>query len=202
MESLTARQQEVFDFVTHCIQERGYPPTMREIAGHIGTSGTISAQRHLEALERKGYIKRSAGSSRGIELINMAQSSIIPIVGVVRAGPLQLAIEDVEGYCAVDSSWAREKGMFLLRVRGDSMVDAHILDGDLALIRPQQVAENGEIVVAMVNGEATLKRFYREGDGSIRLQPENSDMKPIVVLKGETDMVIIGKLLRTIRCFE
>jgi repressor LexA len=202
MESLTTRQQEVLDFVTRNIGERGYPPTLREISRHIGTSGTISAQRHLEALERKGFIRRTAGSSRGIELVHSARASTLPIIGTVRAGAPQLAVEDIEGYCAVDTTWARVDGAFFLRVRGDSMVDAHILDGDLALVRPQREARNGEIVVALVDGEATLKRFFREKDGSIRLQPENSSMEPIVVREGEAEAVIIGRLLRTVRSYE
>lgn len=202
MEPLTKRQQEVLDFVTRNIGGRGFPPTLREISSHINTSGTISAQRHLEALERKGYIRRTAGSSRGIELVCSARSSSVPIVGVVRAGAPQLAVEDIEGYCAVDSAWARDEGAFFLRVRGDSMVDAHILDGDFALIRPQRTARNGEIVVALVDGEATLKRFFREKDGSIRLQPENSSMEPIVIREGRGEAVIIGRLLRTVRSYE
>lgn len=202
MDSITPRQQQVLDFVVQHINKRGYPPTLREISRHIGTSGTISAQKHLEALERKGYIRRIAGSSRGIELARSARASTLPIVGTVRAGALQLAVEDIEGYCAVDATWARDDGAFFLRVRGDSMVDAHIVDGDLALIRPQKVARSGEIVVALVDGEATLKRFFREMDGSIRLQPENTGMEPIVVREGEAEAVVVGKLVRTVRSYE
>jgi repressor LexA len=201
MECLTARQQEVLDFVTRNIMERGCPPTLREISRDIGTKGTISAQRHLEALERKGFIRKTAGSSRGIELVRSVRASTLPIVGTVRAGAPQLAIEDIEGYCAIDSTWAKDDGAFILRVQGDSMVDAHILDGDLALIRPQQTARNGEIVVVLVDGEATLKRFFKEKDGSIRLQPENSAMEPIVVREGRAEAAIVGKLLRTIRSY-
>lgn len=202
MEALTSRQQEVLTFVTRHLREHGYPPTLREISRHIGTSGTISAQRHLEALERKGFVRRRAGSSRGIELVGSARASTLPIVGTVRAGAPQLAAEDIEGYCAVDATWAKDQDEFFLRVRGDSMVDAHIMDGDLALIRPQVRARNGEIVVALVDGDATLKRFFRERDGSIRLQPENSGMEPIIVREGEAEAVIVGKLLRTIRSYE
>jgi repressor LexA len=202
METLTSRQQEVLDYVTRHIEERGYPPTLREISRHIKTSGTISAQKHLEALERKGYIRRIAGSSRGIELVHSARSTSLPIVGTVQAGLPQLAVENIEGYCAIDASWVKNERCFILRVKGDSMVEAHILNGDLALIRPQQVARNGEIVVALIDGEATLKRFYREKDGSIRLQPENQALMPIIIREGEAEAVILGKLLRTVRSYD
>jgi repressor LexA len=194
---LTDRQQQVLDFVTSCINKNGCPPTLREISHHIGTAGTISAIKHLEALEKKGCIHRREGS-RGITIVGRTGSIAVPIVGRVKAGQPSLAFEDIEGYYNVDLSWVNEKGCFFLRVDGDSMIDAHILDGDLMLIRPQQSADNGQIVVAMVDGDATLKRFYRERD-HIRLQPENSTMAPIIINQGQAETVIIGKLLKTIR---
>jgi repressor LexA len=199
MEQLTERQQQVLDFITGYLDLHGCPPTLREISEHIGTKGTATAIVHLEALERKGYLSRREGSSRNISLVGRSNGSIsVPIVGRVRAGQPTHAIEDIEGYYNVDLSWVNERGCFFLRVEGDSMVDAHILDGDLVLIRPQQTAESGQIVVAMVDGEATLKRFYLEKD-SIRLQPENAAMEPIIIRAGEAETVIVGKLLKTIR---
>jgi repressor LexA len=111
-------------------------------------------------------------------------------------------MENIEEYCATDPAWLKGEGCFYLTVRGDSMIGAHICNGDLALIRPQETAENGEIVVALIDGEATLKRFYRERDGSIRLQAEYSGFAPILIAAGEAETVLVGKLLRTVRCYE
>ncbi|MDD2309945.1 MAG: transcriptional repressor LexA [Desulfuromonadaceae bacterium] len=198
MQPLTDRQQQVLDFITSYFDRYGSPPTLREISGHIGTKGTATAIAHLEALERKGYLSRREGSSRSISLAGRSGSVAVPIIGRVRAGQPTAATEDIQGYCSVDTSWVNEQGCFFLRVEGDSMIGAHILDGDLVLIRPQQSAENGQIVVAMIDGEATLKRFYREKD-QIRLQPENSTMEPIIIRAGEAETVIVGKLLKSVR---
>ena len=180
MENLTKRQQQVLDFVTRCIDTLGAPPTLREISAHIGTRGTVTTLHHLQAIEKKGYLRRREGSSRGIVLTGKAGKSevlvSIPIVGTVSAGLPQPAVESIEGYCAISTEWVKGDGCFFLKVRGDSMIDVHIMDGDLALIRPQPTAENGEIVVALIDGAATLKRFYHEGD-HIRLQPENRLME-------------------------
>jgi repressor LexA len=199
MQELTDRQRQVLDFVASYLDEHGCPPTLREISNHIGTKGTATAIVHLEALERKGYLNRREGSSRNISIVGRGGGSVsVPIVGRVHAGQPTPAIEDIEGYYNVDMSWVNERGCFFLRVEGDSMIDAHILDGDLVLIRPQQTAENGQIVVALIDGEPTLKRFYKEKN-HIRLQPENSSMKPIIIKPGDAETVIVGKLLKTIR---
>src|ERR1039457_3892975 len=181
MENLTSRQKQVLDFVARHIDGHGYPPTLREISREIGTSGTVSAIHHLEALERKGYIRRESGSSRGIILVREPQPEFvsIPIAGTVRAGLPALAVEEIEGYYPLEKTQLRG-GAFFLRVKGDSMVDDAIIDGDLALIHPQETADNGDIVVALVAGGATLKRFYRER-GRIRLQPGNRTMAPIII---------------------
>lgn len=198
MQLLTERQQRVLDFIVTSHARAGCPPTLREISDSIGTKGTATAIAHLDALERKGYINRRGGS-RGIMLVNRPPVSIpVPIVGTVRAGVPEPAVENLQGHYSIDPSWLRGEGCFFLRVKGDSMIDAHILDGDLALIRPQPTAENGEIVVAVVDGEATLKRFYRE-IGRIRLQPENSAMQPIIIRDGDAETVVAGKLLRIVR---
>ena len=201
MEPLTERQQQVLDYISSYIDQFGCPPTLREISEHIGTAGTVSAIRHLEALERKGYVSRR-DRSRGISLTNRTSGSVaVPIVGTVRAGMPELATEDIIGFCQIDTSWLKGRDNFILKVKGNSMQDAGIYDGDYAIIRPQATAENGEIVVALIDGEATLKRFYREQD-HIRLQPENSAMQPIIVRSGEADTMIAGRLIKTVRFFD
>ncbi|MBW2688569.1 MAG: repressor LexA, partial [Deltaproteobacteria bacterium] len=175
MSQLTARQQQVYDFLVAYISASGYPPTLQEIAQHLHVSGNLGVLRHLKALERKGMITRTPGSSRSIALVGLAKSDSItlPLIGTVRAGLPQLAGEEIEAHLAVDSSLVKGKDSFLLRVRGNSMIEVHIMPGDLVVVRPQTTAENGEIVVALIDGEATLKRFYHEGE-EIRLKPENS----------------------------
>ncbi len=199
MENLTDRQKQVLDFITDYLEIHGYPPALRDIAAHLGINGTFGVMKHLDALEKKGYLRRGSGNSRGIALVHVFQTLSLPIVGVVRAGGLQPAIEDIDGYFAVDKAHLKE-GTFFLRVKGDSMVNAAILDGDLALIRPQPTAVNGDIVVAMIEGEATLKAFYRE-KGHIRLQPRNPNMEPIIVEDGQ-EVTIIGKVVGVFRSIE
>lgn len=199
MEPLTERQQQVLDFITTYLDTHGCPPTLREISEHINAKGTVTAIRHLDALEQKGYIQRREGSSRSIVVAGRGTGSVsVPIVGRVRAGQPTLAVEEIEGYCSLDKSWVPDKGCFFLRVVGESMIEDHILDGDLALIRPQVTADDGDIVVAMIEDEATLKRFFREEKmGKIRLEARNPDY-PSYVYAPE-DVSIIGKLLKTIR---
>lgn len=201
MEELTPRQRQVLAFVTGFIDANGYPPTLREIARHLEVNGTFGVMRHLDALEKKGYLTKTAGSSRGIVLAGRTSSVSLPIVGVVRAGLPEPAMEDIEGYFAIDSSQLRSGGAFFLRVKGDSMIGASILEGDLALVRPQPSAENRDIVVAMVDGEATLKRFFRER-GRIRLQAANPNYDDIIVRPGKGDVVIVGKVVGIYRPLE
>lgn len=201
MEDLTPRQRQVLDFVAACLDRRGYPPTLREIAAHLGIRGTLGAAKHLDALERKGLIRKSPGSSRGLALTGRGAPAVtLPIVGTVRAGAPQPALEEIEGHFAVDPG-QRHGGAFFLRVKGNSMIGAGILDGDLALVRPQPTAVNGEIVVALIDGEATLKRFFRE-PGRIRLQPENPLLAPIVVRPGDGNVVLVGKVVGLFRSLE
>ncbi|UFS69872.1 transcriptional repressor LexA [Geomonas sp. RF6] len=201
MEQLTSRQQQVLDIITEYFNEYGYPPSLRDIGKKLSVSGTLGVMKHLEALEKKGYIRRHEGSSRGISLVQQAQGTALPIVGTVRAGALHPAFEDIQGYFAVDQSQLRGGGSFFLRVKGDSMIHAHIKEGDLALVRPQPTAANRDIVVAMVEGEATLKRFYREGR-QIRLQPENPNYSAIIVKEGEGEVSIVGKVVGIYRQME
>jgi repressor LexA len=202
MDQLTDRQQQIFDYITDYLDDNGYPPTVREISGKIGVNGTATAIKHLVALERKGYIQRRMGHSRSINLCNRGPGAVsVPVVGRVKAGQPMPAVEDIEGYYSLDLSWIHGDNCFFLRVEGDSMIGAHILDGDLALIRPQRTAENGQIVVALIDGEATLKRFYLEKD-LIRLQPENPAMEPIIIRPGEAEMVVVGRLLKIVRNYK
>jgi repressor LexA len=216
MENPTPRQQQVFDYITERIEAHGYPPTLREIASHLGVTGTVSAIHHLAALERKGYLRRESGSSRGITLTKKTDSPgkvketsrtitsvSLPILGTIRAGMPEPAIEDILGHYNIDPSWVKGDDCYFLRVKGSSMIEAGILDGDLAIIHPQPTAENGQIVVAMVNGEATMKRFFR-GVDHIRLQPENSAMEPIIIRQGEGDgaVIVMGRVLKSIHFFD
>ena len=201
MQELTARQQQVLNFITCHIDNNGYPPSQREIAAHLQVSGTLPVSKHLIALEKKGYIKRDA-VNRGIALTtSLSRSSSLPIVGIVRAGHLSPAIEDIQGYFSVDQGAVKGRDCFFLRVSGDSMLGAGIFDGDLALVRPQPVDVNKDTVVAMVDGEATLKWFYKELD-HIRLQPANPNMKAIIVRPGDGEVTIIGKVIGVYRRLE
>jgi repressor LexA len=196
---LTQRQRQVLEFVTTFADRNGYPPSQREIAGHLKVSGTLPVMKHLDALERKGYIRREGSVNRGITLVTpKSRSTSLPIVGTVRAGQLSTAIEDIQGYFSVDHVAVAGAGCFFLRIKGDSMINAGILDGDLALVRPQATAGKKDVVVAMVDGEATVKWFYKEHD-HIRLQPANPAMEPILVYPEDGDVAIIGKVIGVYR---
>ncbi|MEI9479120.1 MAG: transcriptional repressor LexA [Deltaproteobacteria bacterium] len=200
---LTRRQKEVLDFLKNFIMGRGFPPTLREIASHLGVKGPKGPQKALRILERKGYLRRVPGGSRALEIIGGSPGQAwevlsVPIVGRVRAGEPILAIENVEGYIRLDRSLLSSEDVFLLRVQGDSMVEAHIQDGDFALVKPQPNAENGEIVVALIEDEATIKRIFKKRD-LIRLEPANPAMEPIVVKKGEKRVKIVGKVVGIFR---
>jgi repressor LexA len=203
MSPVTERQQQVYDFLVAFLAANGYPPTLQEIAKHLHVSGNLGVLRHLKALEREGLITRNPGSSRSIALVGRSEkgSMTLPLVGTVRAGLPQLAREEIEAHIAVDSSLVKSKDSFLLRVKGDSMIEAHIVEGDLAVVRPQSTAENGEIVVALIDGEATLKRFFRAGD-HIRLQPENASLQPIIVPADTREVIIVGKVTGLCRVLE
>jgi len=218
MKELTVRQRRVYDFIVAFSSRHGYPPTMREIAAHLGVNGNLGVIKHLAALEKKGCIVRSAGSSRGIRVISTAAgypesqeriftgnddefAVFLPVVGSVRAGMPQPPLEDIQEYYSIDRNVARSGGTFFLQVKGDSMINAAIRDGDLALIRPQETARNRDIVVALVDGEATLKRFYSE-KRQIRLQPENPNYEPIIITAGSRDVAIVGKVVGIYRNLE
>ena len=200
---LTLTQKKVLDFLVHHLREKGFPPTLREIASHFGLKGPKAPQKTIAILERKGYLRRIPGGSRAIEILggspfHAGQILSLPIVGRVRAGEPILAIENIEGYINLDKSLVSSEDVFLLRVQGDSMIEAHIQDGDFALVKPQPNAENGEIVVALIEDEATIKRIFMKKD-LIRLEPANPSMEPIVVRKGEKKISIVGKVVGVFR---
>jgi len=200
---LTATQEKVFNFLKDYLLEKGFPPTLREIASHFGLRGPKAPQKTLTILERKGYIRKVPGVSRAIEILDYPQFSLthilsVPIVGKVKAGEPILAVENIEGYINLDRSLISSRDVFLLRVVGDSMIDAHIQDGDFALVKPQPHVENGEIVVALIEDEATIKRIFQKRD-LIRLEPANPKMEPIVVKKGEKKVTIVGKVVGIFR---
>ena len=200
--ALTHKQRRILDYIEDTIRTTGYPPTIRQIGDEFGIRSTNGVRRHLIALEKKGYIRRRSRISRGIEILGRSpilspNSNIveIPIIGRVAAGSPILAEENIEGNITVDKGLVKSDEAFALRVKGDSMADAGIYDGDFVIVRPQMTAENGDIVVALVDDEeVTVKRFYKEKD-KIRLQPANSHMQPIL-----TDEVrILGKITGLMR---
>jgi repressor LexA len=201
-EQLTSNQHKVLDFLNSYIRKKGFPPTLREIASNFGLKGPRAPQKSLAILERKGFIRRIPGGSRAIEVRDilpaLGKTLSVPIVGRVRAGEPILAVENIEGYLNLDRSLVSSGDVFLLRVQGDSMIEAHIEDGDFALVRSQSDAENGEIVVALIEDEATIKRIFKKRD-LIRLEPANPTMEPIVVKKGDKRVAIVGKVIGVFR---
>ena len=208
---LTSRQREILDWIKAFQGREGMPPTVREIGAAFGMRSTGSVRTHLQALRRKGWLgEKRPGRHRGMGVLHSRLRiektpprggglRQVPILGRVAAGPLLLAEENLEGSLSLDPALLPRSGeVFALRVRGDSMVGAGILDGDLALVRRQETAEAGEIVVAMLDGEATVKRFRPEGD-RIVLEPENPALRPIVVEPGSGEFRILGRLAGVVR---
>ncbi len=207
---LTKRQQEIFDFIKRYSARYGYPPTVRDIGKAVGLASSSTVHQHLANLEKIGLLRRDPSKPRAIELLDRAvqgavqevrnivrPSDGLPLVGSVAAGQPVLAEENIEEYVVVPDQAGGERGEYLLRVRGDSMKNAAILEGDVVVVRPQETAEDGEIVVALVGEEATVKRYFREAD-HVRLQPENETMEPI----RSREVRVLGKvvgLMRTMR---
>jgi repressor LexA len=191
----TERQRRILEVIRAFTAEHGYPPSVREIGQRVGLSSSSTIHAHLKALERHGLISRDPTKPRALRSADVPEALVVPILGRVAAGVPITAQEDIEGEFLLPTDFApRASNAFMLRVRGDSMVDAAILDGDLILVRPQRTADNGEIVVAMLDGEATVKRFYREAQ-RVRLQPENAAMAPIYA----SDVEIIGRVDAVVR---
>ena len=197
---LTDRQKQIYEFLSVTVREKGYAPSIPEIGQRFKIASTRGVFDHLQALERKGYIKRVG--KRAIEIVSQSgrsalpQAKEIPIVGRVRAGAPVLAEENIEGFLTVGNEIARGTETFALKVKGDSMIDDGILEGDHVIIRQQHTAENGDIVCALIGNEATLKRFQRKGN-QITLKPANPKYEPIIVSKGE--FRILGKATGVIR---
>jgi repressor LexA len=193
----TERQRRILEVIRTFTAEHGYPPSVREIGELVGLSSSSTIHAHLKALERRGLISRDPTKPRALRsgAMPVADALVVPVLGRVAAGVPITAQEDIEGDFVLPSAFVPHgSDGFMLRVQGDSMVDAAILDGDLIFVRPQPSAENGEIVVAMLDGEATVKRFYRE-PGRIRLQPENQRMAPIYA----SDVEIVGRVEAVVR---
>ncbi|UCD63670.1 MAG: transcriptional repressor LexA [Candidatus Zixiibacteriota bacterium] len=197
---LTEKQRQVLEFIRRHVSTRGSSPTIREIGKHMGITSTNGVRLHLTALIKKGYLKKQQYIARGLELASPAVTAIkeMPLVGSVPAGVPIDAIENIEGQIAVDSSFAPRGDSFTLKVLGDSMRDAGILDGDIVVVQKQQVARKGDIVVAIIGDEATVKRYHPDGR-QVRLLPENDAYEPIIVDRRSKDFRIAGKVVGLMR---
>ncbi len=207
MKELTRRQKEVLDFISETTEKNGFPPTIREIGKKFRIASTNGVRAILSALSAKGYIRRKPLLSRGIEVLRSVSSSIgrvkpalvsVPLLGRISAGLPVLAVENVEGSIGIDKTLFPGDGIFFLKVVGDSMRDAGILNGDYVLAQQQNTADKGEIVVAMIGDEATVKRYFPEKN-KVRLEPANPEYGPIVVEKRTPDFFIAGKVIGLLR---
>ncbi len=201
-EKTTAKQQEILDYIKNEILKKGYPPTVREICETVGLKSTSSVHSHLETLEKNGYIRRDPTKPRAIEICDdgfqMLRTEMVslPVIGNVAAGLPILAEENIESYFPVPADVVPKGESFILNVHGDSMINAGIFDGDRVFVNTCSTAENGSIVVALIDDSATVKTFYKE-DGHIRLQPENDSMAPIIV----NDCQILGRVFGIFRFY-
>ena len=199
---ITAKQQEILEYIKQEILQRGYPPAVREICDAVKLKSTSSVHAHLETLEKNGYIRRDPTKPRAIEIVddtfNLQRREMVnvPIVGQVAAGQPILATENIENYFPIPMEMMPNAQTFMLRVKGESMINVGIFDGDLILVQQQSTARDGDIVVALVDDSATVKTFYKK-NGYIRLQPENDTMEPILV----PDVIILGKVFGVFRLF-
>lgn len=196
MKPLTKSQQKVYDYISSCAQESRVP-SVREICAATGLKSTSTVHLHLKTLEERGLIEREKGFNRCIRLSGDEKATRIPVLGRVTAGMPILAVEDIESYIPISESLRRGREMFALRVVGESMLNAGIYDGDIVIVHRTPVANNGDIVVAMIEDEATVKRFYKE-DGHFRLQPENDAYEPIFA----DEVVLLGKVAALYRTFD
>ena len=200
---ISKKQQEILDYIKNEILNRGFPPAVREICEAVHLKSTSSVHSHLEALEKNGYIRRDATKPRAIEIIddqfNLTRREVVnvPLVGTVAAGQPILAVENIEAYFPTPAEFMPNAQSFMLKVKGDSMINAGIFDGDQVLVKQQSTAENGDMVVALVEDSATVKTFYKE-DGYYRLQPENDQMDPIII---HGDLQILGKVFGVFRFY-
>lgn len=202
LEKISDKQKEILEFIKSEILNRGYPPSVRDICEGVHLKSTSSVHAHLETLVRKGYIRRDPAKNRAIEIIDDSfglqrrEMVNVPLVGRVAAGEPILAVENIETYFPVPAEYMPNKQSFMLKVKGESMINAGIFDGDNILVEQQSDASNGDMVVALIDDSATVKTFYKE-NGHIRLQPENDTMDPIIV----PDCEILGKVFGVFRFF-
>lgn len=203
---ITDKQREILEYIKNEILNRGFPPSVREICEAVKLKSTSSVHAHLETLEKNGYIRRDPTKPRAIEIIddnfNLTRRELVnvPIVGTVTAGEPILAVENIEGYFPISPEFLKNKQTFMLKVRGESMINAGIYSGDYILVEETPVASDGEIIVALVEDSVTVKRFYKEED-HFRLQPENDAMEPILVPM-DTTFSIVGKVIGLFRIFK
>ena len=201
---ITPKQQEILDYIKNEILNRGFPPAVREICEAVNLKSTSSVHSHLEALEKNGYIRRDATKPRAIEIIddnfNLVRREVVnvPIIGTVAAGQPLLAVENIEGYFPIPAEFMPNSQSFLLKIKGESMINAGIFDGDYVMVAQQDTVENGEKVVALIEDSATVKTFYKEEE-HIRLQPENDYMDPILVNPDKETVQILGKVIGVFR---
>lgn len=199
---ITAKQEEILEYIKQQILKKGYPPAVREICEAVRLKSTSSVHSHLETLEKNGYIRRDPTKPRAIEILddtfNLTRREVVnvPIVGRVAAGQPILATENVENYFPIPAEFMPNQEVFMLRVKGESMINAGIFDGDTILVRQQSAASNGDMVVALIDDSATVKTYYKE-DGYYRLQPENDDMDPIIA----KEIAILGIVFGVFRFF-
>ena len=201
---ITKKQTEILEYIKSQILNKGYPPSVRDICTAVNLKSTSSVHAHLETLEKNGYIRRDPTKPRAIEIIddnfNLVRREVVnvPLVGTVAAGQPILAVENIEAYFPVPAEFMPNEQSFMLKVKGDSMINAGVLDGDQVLVKQQNTAENGDMVVALVDDSATVKTFYKE-NGYYRLQPENDNMEPIIVTG---NLKILGKVFGVFRFFQ
>lgn len=199
MQPLREKEKRVFEYIHESINRDGYSPSVRDIQNHLGIKSTSTVHAYLAKLEEKGYIKKEGGKSRTLRIENQNTNTIkVPIVGKVTAGMPILAVEEHEGYIDFTQGSRRyaEGELFALRVKGESMIEAGILDGDIVIVKKESVAANGDIVVALIDDEATVKTFYKEL-GHFRLQPENKTMQPIIA----DEVYVLGKVIAVVRYY-
>lgn len=203
---ITNKQKQILEYLKQQIMDKGYPPSVREICEAVNLKSTSSVHAHLSTLEKNGYIRKDATKPRAIEIIDdgfnvkrrgmQTQVVNVPIIGTVTAGQPILAVENVEGYFPIPSNMISNSDIFMLKVKGESMINAGIFNGDNIFVQQQSTAENGDIVVALIDDSVTVKRYYKE-EGVFRLQPENDNMQPIIV----SEINILGKVIGIVRMF-
>lgn len=212
MDGLTRRQKEILDFLVEFVGKNGFPPTIREIGHAFNFKSNRGVVDHLRSLEKKGFIRRIRGSSRAIEIlgrpgnegevsVNPEDVTAYPLVGGVAAGEPAIPVEDVRETVVIGKGLFRERGDFLLEVKGDSMIDDHIVAGDLLVVKREAQCSNGDVVVALVDGEATVKRYFRYGDRVV-LHPANRKYEPVIFNDGDSrTCTIVGRVIGVIRRF-